>query len=807
MSIAGIIFAIIAVTAGVMVAAYLVVPLVKFIALVFGNVFKFIGREIGDTLRVFGGVLTTVVFIPLVLLSIVVGRWSAASHYGRAVQDEIGAVGHAVYRIFVGNPARLLGLSTLVEGIEQRVPEAMAKAPGRDKPGRRTGQFDGYRIVGSIAGGGSGARLYVAEPEELKAAAFARSGLEVDQVVIKSFSLKEGSSLPQIIREGRALEAAKKIGLVLEHDLSDQRFYYVMPYVPGEPLGTVTTRLHEACGPEGLDQKRIREAAGYVGDLLETLDRYHRAGLWHKDVKPDNIIVHDGRAHLVDLGLVTPLRSAMTLTTHGTEYFRDPELVRMALRGVKVHEVNGVKFDVYAAGAVLYSAIEDSFPAHGGLSHLTKRCPEALRWIVRRSMAEYNNRYSTAGQMLADLQTVLTAPDMNTVKPADLPSMRAGGVPMEEPVAETPLPPLGSVAAAPTQEPHAAPAGPAVAARASKAERRRPDLIVTGWWSGKYKSGPANGARGAAGAASPVSPAPMAQVAQASSVRHSPRVPRDQRVSAGEQRRRAQERARAAQSRAAERMGTRGRKYKSGPNAGVGIALAVFVVLIGAAAFKMIDEGRSVSVRSSSVVAIDNGDGVNVQLSHEDIEQFKQTLRDEFNIDADSINAEQVHEFAQRVEHNLGALIASLPGGRRRAVEDNANPPIIPPAPEPAVTSGRAWLVLDDLGESAPADQRSAPALAATTMAASGFAVIGLGDDKSEIDRVASLKATLGTLQPGDPQATEAVRSWLREHAGEIEGVVWFPKPTTRAGAAPLIFSLDDDAARSAKRSVDAAIL
>ena len=37
----------------------------------------------------------------------------------------------------------------------------------------------------------------------------------------------------------------------------------------------------------------------------------------------------------MDFGLVTPLRSAMTLTTHGTEYFRDPEMVRMALKGVK----------------------------------------------------------------------------------------------------------------------------------------------------------------------------------------------------------------------------------------------------------------------------------------------------------------------------------------------------------------------------------------------------------------------------------------------------------------------------------------
>ena len=31
----------------------------------------------------------------------------------------------------------------------------------------------------------------------------------------------------------------------------------------------------------------------------------------------------------------------MTLTTHGTEYFRDPEMVRLALRGVKVHQVDG----------------------------------------------------------------------------------------------------------------------------------------------------------------------------------------------------------------------------------------------------------------------------------------------------------------------------------------------------------------------------------------------------------------------------------------------------------------------------------
>jgi len=87
----------------------------------------------------------------------------------------------------------------------------------------------------------------------------------------------------------------------------------------------------------------LRAALGFACDLISTLSTYHRGGLWHKDVKPDNIIVDGGpsaRAHLVDFGLVSSLRSAMTLTTHGTEYFRDPEMVRLALKGVKVHEVD-----------------------------------------------------------------------------------------------------------------------------------------------------------------------------------------------------------------------------------------------------------------------------------------------------------------------------------------------------------------------------------------------------------------------------------------------------------------------------------
>jgi serine/threonine protein kinase len=420
---------------------YLIVRLFQVIVRLVTHVFGTLGRMIADIFRLVGAVIVAVVFLPLILANIVIARWSAAAHYGRAFTDECMIAKGCVYRVLIGHPLRLFGLAGLVEGLEKRLPQAIAEAPGPDRPSKRQGMFEGFAIVGSLPSGGSGGKLYIAEPDELKRAAFEKRGHGgVDRVVIKTFSLGDGSSLPQIVRESRALDAAKKMGLVLEHELTDDRFFYVMRYVPGDSLTIATQRLHAMGDGGGLDGRGLRLAMGYGADLLESLDAYHRGGLWHKDVKPDNLIVDQtpdpvlgrGRAHLVDFGLLTPLRGSMTLTTHGTEYFRDPELVRQALRGVKVHQIDGARFDVYAAGAVLYAMIENSFPAHGGLSQITKRCPEALRWIVRRAMTEYDKRYASALAMLEDLRVVASAQDPFAVKPADLPSMR--GTPASEAV-------------------------------------------------------------------------------------------------------------------------------------------------------------------------------------------------------------------------------------------------------------------------------------------------------------------------------------------------------------------------------------
>ncbi len=609
---------------------FLTIRLCQGLGMLIAHTWRFVSGMVGDTFRFFGALIVALVFSALVTLNVVIGRWSASGHYGRAFTNELQTAGLCLYRVCFGHPVRFLGLGGMAEGLEHRLPQAMAHAPGPDLPKRlpageeggramgrgrgmkegvggakgRAGMFPGYRVVGSLPGGGSGGKLYVAEPTPEKRAGLERRlGEPVDKVVIKSFSLTDGSSLPQIVRESRSLDAAKKMGLILEHELSDERFYYAMAYVPGESLSIVADRLHgQSSTPDGLDAARLRAALRHVRDLLVSLDAYHRGGLWHKDVKPDNIIVaQDGSAHLVDFGLITPLRSAMTLTTHGTEYFRDPEMVRQALKGARVHDIDGARFDIYGAGAVLYSVIENSFPAHGALSRISKRCPESLRWIVRRAMADYEKRYRSAAEMLADVEVVLAAEDPFAVRPAQLPSLGAAGAvggcddPAPVPVEPAPAEELAELraAVAPAEPVHLRRAGtppPVPAPRAmpfDEGPRTAPRLRLVNWWSGRYEVD--------RDPTPPPPPMPRPAPAPAGARRHAAAP----RPSAAEQLRNARARAAARRRTAQARM--HGRPHAAHPTpggvtAGIVGGVLLMLALVGGGAFLALGRSGAPSV-------------------------------------------------------------------------------------------------------------------------------------------------------------------------------------------------------------------
>jgi hypothetical protein len=769
----------VALIAGALALGLLVYFFVVFLRVIgefVGRLFTFLGHSVRDLTRGIGAFIAAIVISILCVGCIVVGRWSAAAHFGRAVRSEsqIGLV--RFYQFFVANPLRLLGLQGITEGLDRRLPQIVADAPAPEPSRTARAKFEGYTIVGTLAAGGSGARLYIADPDAMKRAAFERSGLaNVGQVVIKSFAMDEGSSLPQIVRESRALDAARRLGLILDHELTPHRFYYVMRYVPGESLTQVTKRLHAMTGPDGLGPREVRSVLSFTADLLATLAAYHRGGLWHKDVKPDNIVVDTrpggtGRAYLVDFGLLGSLKSAMTLTTHGTEYFRDPELVRLAVKGVKVHEVDGTRFDVYGVGAVLFSMIEDGFPPHGGLSQVTRRCPDAIRWIIRRAMADYDKRYGGAEEMLADVRAALSAEDPFAVKPIDLPSVRGGPSPASAILAGAQARHASPFVANPGANGNAVansvghPVGRAVAAGAAVVAQAQPKVRLLNWWTGRSRV-----ELPTADIANPAAAAAVAQQAWIEDRIHqaslAPGVPLQQgaraampirhgatRRSAEAQLAAARERVDNARARAqerAKRLRTAPREADTGPNLGVGIAIAV-VAGLAIGTYTLSASRTSVpqqaQVQISAVTLPDVAPGGSIFLT--------------------SAPGDPAITYAS-MEEDAGTTLAHA--NPRVLVLVDALPPI------PGSLSDAAWRV-------------------SAAVAGMGAEVVGMGESGDEIEWLSDARAAIGTNPADDPNAAERIRPFFDAH-GDAVAVVWMTPDKDRVNArvfvSPAVSSTD----------------
>ncbi len=750
----GLIVAALAIT----VLVFVFVGLVKVIWRVIRHVGTFVGREIGDAFRLVGAAIVLLFYVVLTVANLVVGRWSRAQHYGRGVQQELTNMGHRVYRLAIGNPARLFMMRGVVEGVEDRLPEMLRQAPPADAPPGRTGIFDGYAITGSLPTGGSGSKLYVARPDPIKRAALARAGFgDVGEVVVKSFSLGDGSSLPQIVRESRSLDAAKKLGLILDHELSSERFYYVMRYVPGQSLSLVTKHLHAQGAGAGLEVPQLRLAMGYIADLLRTLERYHQGGLWHKDVKPDNIIVDGERARLVDFGLVTPLHSAMTLTTHGTEYFRDPEMVRMALKGVKVHEVDGTRFDLYGAGAVFYAVLEDSFPAHGVLSPFAKPSPEALRWIIRRAMTDYDKRYATAGQMLDDLEFVRRAGDPFALKPVELPSMRGAAPPVGAPNEPEPVFVRAAATPPPIPEPAAGGSSNAAAAReAGAAGPSRPRLVVEDWFTGRAR------VEGVEPARDPLESAVQAMGAAGEKLRRAGvqfRAGREMR-SAAEQVAAARERARQARGRAAARVAARRTTGpgRSGGGTGIALGVGIFFMLLFAGGLLVF---RTRSTGPSSLARISIGsDGITISGSS-------------------------------------GPMVVVPP--RAPTLPGQDDEPRSQALGLPRI-EGRA-LVVSDLLPPVDEDARAGIERGLAALRDGGLELIDGGDDAEA--QMAAVRFVRGTRPLSSPDSRDDVRAWLEK--GGMDAVVWVSKEAGGTGPGGLFHLITRQGAKADRLGSNAA--
>ncbi len=245
--------------------------------------------------------------------------------------------------------------------------------------------------------------------------------------------LKAGRNKPQarerLRREAQALARLSHANVVAVHDVGSHgdQVFVAMEFIAGRTLG----RLLEAEALEPAAIIRLFRGAG------EGLAAAHRAGLVHRDFKPDNVMVDgEGRARVVDFGLAHAAQEAarspavdaslstsalerLTVTgaLMGTPAYMAPE----QFRGTETD----ARTDIFAFCVALYEALYGErpfagetiatlavsiFDGHIRESPRSTKVSSGLRRVLLRGLAtDPGERYASMEELLAEVDRALAA--------------------------------------------------------------------------------------------------------------------------------------------------------------------------------------------------------------------------------------------------------------------------------------------------------------------------------------------------------------------------------------------------------------
>jgi len=242
------------------------------------------------------------------------------------------------------------------------------------------------------------------------------------EVAIKVLPVDVGShplALSRFLTEARSTGKLSHPNVVSIFDIAEQQglHFIVMELLTGGSVAdkvasTIVMDWHEAC--------RI------VAEAADGLSAAHKAGLVHRDIKPDNLMMtQEGIVKVVDFGLsklVDAANDTRDATTKagailGTPQYMSPEQCESAA-------VDG-RSDIYSLGGTLFRLLTgrlpyEEFPAlmQVMMAHVGKPVPDPLahkpdlpegcRTVVQRAMAkDPQDRYQDAAEMAAELKGLM----------------------------------------------------------------------------------------------------------------------------------------------------------------------------------------------------------------------------------------------------------------------------------------------------------------------------------------------------------------------------------------------------------------
>ena len=191
--------------------------------------------------------------------------------------------------------------------------------------------------------------------------------------------------------------------------------FLVMEYVKGRTLKEVIAQKG-ALPPAVAAQIGIR--------ILSAMQHAHKNGIIHRDIKPQNILVHaDGHIKVGDFGIAR-VAGSNTISSDdsvmGSVHYFSPEQAK--------GEAVTFSSDLYSVGVVLYEMLTAQPPFEGetpvaialqhisgkprAMSELNPAVPPAMERVVAKAMEKRpEKRYQSALEMAQDLQRALQEPD------------------------------------------------------------------------------------------------------------------------------------------------------------------------------------------------------------------------------------------------------------------------------------------------------------------------------------------------------------------------------------------------------------